>query len=374
MTERRNGTLPQTERVIREGCKRGLHSDVQLFVSQDGDVVFDDVVVDGECHATLTRDTLMPLLSAAKPLTAVAVLQLVERGLLDLDAPVNEVIPEFAAGGKHAITTRYLLTHTGGFRDVDTGWPHTDWEEALQRVYSTPLEDDWIVGETAGYHVTSSWFVLGELIRRIDGRSFSEYLRQEICEPLGMTDVWNGMSEGVWQSYSDRIGRMDQLERGETRELPWHDLAHCSAAAPGGNTRGPVRQLGRFYQCLLNGGTLDGVQILQSETVGDLTSRHRVGAFDQTLQHVVDFGLGVIIDSNHSGAETVPYGYSRYCSERTFGHGGSQSSIGFADPEHGLVVCYVADRRVGEPRHQKRHREIVNAIYDDLGLAGKYTA
>lgn len=362
--------FPRTATAIRDGFRRGLHSGAQILVSQNGDVVFDDVVVDGECHAALTRDTLMPLLSAAKPLTAVAVLQLVERGLLDLDAPVGDVIPEFAAGGKHAISTRYLLTHTGGFRDVDTGWPHSDWEETLQRIYSTPLEDDWVVGESAGYHVASSWFVLGELIRRIDGRSCSEYLRQELCEPLGMADVWNGMPEDVWQSYGDRIGRMEQLERGETRELPWHDLAHCSAAAPGGNTRGPVRQLGRFYQCLLNRGVLDGVRILQSDTVDTLTTRHRVGTFDQTLQHVVDFGLGVIVDSNRYGAETVPYGYSRYCSDRTFGHGGSQSSVGFADPEHGLVVCYVADRRVGEPRHQKRHREIVNAIYEDLGLAG----
>merc|ERR1711916_291329 len=79
-----------------------------------------------------------------------------------------------------------------------------------------------------------------------------------------------------------------------------------------------------------NGGSLDGTRILQSETVDLMTSRQRVGAFDQTLQHVVDFGLGVIVDSNRYGAETVPYGYSRYCSERTFGHGGSQSSIGFA--------------------------------------------
>jgi CubicO group peptidase (beta-lactamase class C family) len=370
MTVGDNEQLPRTMSVIRDGYRRGLHSGLQLFVSRNSEVVSDDVVVDGEPHSLLTCDTLMPLLSAAKPLTAVAVLQFVERGLLDLDVPVGDVIPEFAAGGKHAITTRYLLTHTGGFREVETGWPHTNWEETLQRVYSTPLEDDWVVGESAGYHVASSWFVLGEMIRRLDGRSFSEYLRQEICEPLGMTDVWNGMPEDVWWAYGDRIGRMEQLERGETRELPWHDLSHCSAAAPGGNTRGPVRQLGRFYQCLLNGGVLDGVRILQPETVDDLTSRRRIGAFDQTLQHVVDFGLGVIVDSNRYGAETVPYGYSRYCSEQTFGHGGSQSSVGFADSEHQLVVCYVADRRVGEPRHQKRHREIVNAIYEDLGLTG----
>ncbi|MHC4878361.1 MAG: serine hydrolase domain-containing protein [Planctomycetota bacterium] len=368
MTEHQDDPLPRTTATIRSGFARGLQTGVQLFVSQHGDVVVDDVVVDREADVTLTRDALMPLLSAAKPLTVVAVLQLVERGRLDLDAPVADVIPEFAAAGKEAITTRYLLTHTGGFRDVDTGWPHADWEETLHRVFSTPLEDDWVIGESAGYHVASSWFVLGELIRRIDGRSFAEYLRDEVCRPLEMEHVWNGMPEDIWRSYGDRIGRMKQVERGETRELPWHDFAHCEAAAPGGNTRGPVRELGRFYNCLLNGGSLDGTRILRNETVSAMTSRHRVGAFDQTLQHVVDFGLGVIVDSNCYGVETVPYGYSRYCSERTFGHGGSQSSIGFADPEHGLVVCYVADRRVGEARHQKRHREIVNAIYEDLTL------
>jgi CubicO group peptidase (beta-lactamase class C family) len=375
MTAREMSPLPRTHAVIRNGFARGLHSGVQLFVSLSGETVLDNAIADvGDAStadigtaSTLTRDTL---LSAAKPLTAVAVLQLVERQRLDLDAPVAEVIPEFAARGKTEISTRHLLTHTGGFRDVDTGWPRADWMETLRRACAATLEDGWLVGKSAGYHVASSWFVLGELLRRLDGRPFPEILRREVCQPLGMTDVWNGMPEDVWHLHGQRIGRMEQLERGETRELPWHDFAHCSAAAPGGNTRGPARQLGRFYQCLLNGGVLDGVRILNPETVDDLTARHRLGAFDQTLQHVVDFGLGLIIDSNRYGAETVPYGYSRYCSERTFGHGGSQSSIGFADPEYGLVVCYVANRRVGEPRHQKRHREIVNAIYEDLGLDG----
>lgn len=370
MTKQQDGALPRTMSAIGDGFRRGLHSGVQLYVSRCGEVVFDDAVVDGEARLGLTRDTLMPLLSAAKPLAAVAVLQLVERGRLNLDAPVADVIPEFAASGKAEVSTRHLLTHTSGFRDVDTGWPHVDWDETLRRISAAPLEDDWVVGQSAGYHVASSWFVLGELIRRLDGRPFADYLREEICQPLGMEHVWNGMPDDVWHDYGDRIGPMQQWERGETRPLPWHDPAHCAAAAPGGNTRGPVRELGRFYNCLMNGGELDGVRILQSETVAAMTARHRVDVFDQTLQHVVDFGLGVIVDSNRHGAETVPYGYSRYCSERAFGHGGSQSSIGFADPEYGLVVCYVADRRVGEPRHQKRHREIVNAIYTDLELTG----
>lgn len=358
--------LPRTTEVIVNGCRRGLHGAVQLYVSRHGRTVFDGVV--SATESPVQPDTLMPLLSSAKPLTAVAVLQLVERGQLDLEQPVADVIPEFAASGKGQVTTRHLLTHTAGFRNVDTGWPSAEWQQSVQRICAAPLEDDWIVGETAGYHVASSWFILGELIRKLDGRSFSEYLREEVCLPIGISSVWNGMPEDVWQQSVDRVGRMEQTERGTTRTLPWHDQVHCAAASPGGNTRGPVRELGRFYHCLLNGGSLNGNRLLREETVAEMTSRQRVGSFDRTLQHVVDFGLGFIIDSRRYGADTVPYGYGRYCSSQTFGHGGSQSSIGFADPAHQLVVCYVADRRIGEPKHQRRNREIVNSVYEDLNL------
>ena len=239
------------------------------------------------------------------------------------------------------------------------------------RICESPLEEGWKIGESAGYHTSSSWYILGELIQRVDPRrrSYSQYLREEVCLPIGMSHTWNGMPELVWSDNVDRIGPMSQLEKGKVELLPWHDLDHCQAVSPGANTRGPVRELGRFYNCLLNGGELDRQRILSNESVDLLTARHREGLYDQTLFHTVDFGLGVIVDSNRYGADTVPYGYSPYCSDRTFGHGGSQSSIGLADPNAELVVCYVADRRIGEPRHQKRNREIVSAIYRDLGLA-----
>ena len=83
-----------------------------------------------------------------------------------------------------------------------------------------------------------------------------------------------------------------------------------------------------------------------------MTSRHRVGQYDQTLGHIVDFGLGFIIDSNQYGADTVPYGYGRYASPRTFGHGGAQSSQGYCDPENELVAAYLFNGRPGEGQHQ----------------------
>jgi CubicO group peptidase (beta-lactamase class C family) len=366
-----DAVLPVTATVIRTGIERGLHTGVQLYVSRRGDVVVDSAVGESSPGVAMSRETIMLWLSAGKPLTAVAILQLVEQGRLELDGRISDWIPEFAVGGKRDIRLHHLLTHTGGFRNVKSGWPHSSWDQTIARICAFPIEDDWRVGETAGYHVSSSWYILGELIQRMDpqGRSFSQYLREEICQPLGMVETWNGMPEDFRTQNSERIGEMSQLEKGAVKLLSWHDSEHCRAASPGANTRGPVRELGRFYDCLLAGGVFNGQRILREESVELLTTRHREGSFDQTLFHTVDFGLGVIVDSNRYGADTVPYGYSPYCSEQAFGHSGSQSSIGFADPAVELVVCYVANRRVGEGRHQKRHREIISAIYRDLGLA-----
>ena len=181
-----------------------------------------------------------------------------------------------------------------------------------------------------------------------------------------MTHTWNGMPWSVWSLYDDQLGVMSDRVRGETSELPWHESMFCEAPAPGGNTRGPVHELASFYQCLLNGGELNTRRVLNPETVAEMLQRHRVGIFDQTLQHVIDFGLGLIINSNRYGIDSVPYGYGSEASEQAFGHGGSQSSIGFADPVRDLIVCYAANCRPGEGQHQKRHREIMRALEADL--------
>ena len=100
-----------------------------------------------------------------------------------------------------------------------------------------------------------------------------------------------------------------------------------------------------------------------------MTTAQRVGLFDETFKHVMDWGLGLIVDSNRYGADTVPYGYGPYSSPRTFGHGGSQSSVGMADPEHALVVCVAFNGLPGEGKHDIRLRRFMAAVYEDLGLA-----
>lgn len=159
--------LPRTLAVIQVGIERGLHFGVQLFVSRDLDPVVDLAVGENQPGEPLTSDLLLPWLSAGKPITAVAVMQLVEEGRLDLDRPVMQLIPEFGQGGKEAITVRHLLTHTAGIDAVALGWPGTPWDEIIARICAAPLKAGSIAGETPAYDPQRSWFILGEIVQRL---------------------------------------------------------------------------------------------------------------------------------------------------------------------------------------------------------------
>jgi CubicO group peptidase (beta-lactamase class C family) len=142
---------------------------------------------------------------------------------------------------------------------------------------------------------------------------------------------------------------------------------------PGAGGRGPVRELGRIYEMLLNRGRgpAGSSPVLRPQTVEALTARHRAGMYDHTFRHVIDWGLGFIVNSAMYGVDTVPYGYGPFASSRTFGHGGSQSSTAFADPEAGLAVALAFNGMPGEAQHDRRLRAVVGALYEDLGLNQK---
>jgi CubicO group peptidase (beta-lactamase class C family) len=364
--------LPTTVEAIESGRREGLHLGAQLYVSQGGDPVADLALGEARPGVPLSRDDLVVWLSASKPVAAVAVAQLWERGALGLDDPVRLHIPEFAAGGKQDVTIRHLLTHTGGFRMLEVGWPEASWDEILARICARKLEPRWVPGEKAGYHLTSSWFVLGELVRRLDGRSFSSYVRREVFEPLGMDDCWIGMPEERFRDYGERIVESFDTAEGRCEPHGWAAGPRVVRPSPGGNGRGPMRQLAWLYEALLAGGTLIGRRgsrrILGPQTVEAITARHRAGLFDHTFQHVLDWGLGVIVDSNQYGADTVPYGYGRLCSRRTFGHSGYRSTAAFADPVHRLAVALAFNGTPEADAHERRIRAVLEAVYRDLGL------
>lgn len=360
--------LPRTCGLIEQGQADGLHIGAQVYVSQAGRVVADGATGDSRPGVPLAPDSLVLWLSAGKPVAAVAILQLAERGLLALDDAVAKHLGEFGEGGKQAVTVRHLLTHTAGFRWVDVGGPGTPWDEILARICRAPLERGWVPGRNAGYHPHTSWYVLGELVRRLDGRMFAAYVREEIFGPLGMVDSWIGMSREALAAYGQRIAPLWDMGGGGLSLHPWstpEGITHC---APGGSGHGPLRELGRLFEMLLGGGQRDAVRLLSSESVRAMTSRQRAGMLDETFRHVIDWGLGVILNAPRAGGSPVPYDYGRHASPETFGHGGSQSSAVLADPAHGLVVALAFNGRPGEPRHQRRARAAIEAVYLDLGL------
>jgi CubicO group peptidase (beta-lactamase class C family) len=368
--------LPHTRAAVEAGIDEGLHLGAQVYVSRQGETVADFALGEDRPGVPLTPGHLLLWLSSTKPVAAVALGQLWERGLLELDDPVARHVPEFAAEGKEGITLRHLLTHTAGIRMVDTGWPGAPWEEIVARISARKPEPRWTPGRRAGYHLASSWFILGEVVRRADGRPFDRYVRDEVFEPVGMEDCWVGIPPETYRAYAamDRIGTMWHTEFPEPRAHGWITEERAARTHPGGNGFGPMRELGRFYEMLLARGTLDGRRTLSPQTVEALTSPHRVGMMDATFKHVLDWGLGFIVNSNRYGPETVPYGYGRHASPRAFGHSGYRSSVGFADPEHGLAVAVGFNGTPDNERHERRVRSVLDAVYKDLGLAGEEIA
>lgn len=362
--------LPKFTAELEAGITAGLHLGGQAYISKADEVIADFGFGISQPDVPVTPETLMPWMSGSKPLAAVAIGQLLERRLVQLDDPVIRFIPEFGQGGKSTITLRHILTHTCGFRGKGREIPGTPWDDIIASLCALPLEPGWIPGAKAGYHIASSWFILGEVVRRVDGRDYSSYVRGEICEPLGMDDSWVGMPKDRFENYGSRIGRMYLTERGAAPSpLPWHEETYCTWFAPGGGGRGPIRELGKFYEALLAGGIGERGRILKQETVELLTHPQRVGMLDETFQHKIDWGLGFIVNSSQYGPQTVPYSFGVHASPATYGHGGFQSSCGMADPTHQLILAIVLNGTPGEARHSKRIRLLNSAVYEDLGLA-----
>lgn len=363
--------VPRVAAVLQEGIDGGQHPGAQVFVARQGETLADFALGDSRVGVAMTSDTLSLWMSACKPVAAVAVAQLLESRRLLLSDPVADFIPEFAEHGKSAVTLWRLLTHTAGLRYVDTGWPRTSWSEIIQRLCDTRLEPNWTPGERARYDQTNAWFLLAEVVRRIDGRPFEIFIRDEIFLPLGMDDCWIGMPPAEFHRYGDRLSILYQTDPPPTRPFPPYDTeAGNTQCRPAANGRGPMRQLGRLYQMLLNGGELEGRRLLSPQTVYLFTSPQRVGMFDETFRHKIDWGLGFLICSNHYGYKALPYSFGPHASSRAFGHNGFQSTMAFADPAYGLVIAICPNGAPGEPTHDKRLRRVLEAVYLDLGIAG----
>ncbi len=366
--------LPRTSAVIADGITAGLHLGGQVYVSLHSRVVGAGAMGEARAGLDMAPDQLITWWSMTKAVVAVAVAQLWERDQLGLDDPVARHVPEFAAHGKGGITIRHCLTHTGGFRGGDrvrsqAQDPGQWWAEVVAGICDVRPEPRWRPGATAGYHLAAGTTMLAEVVRRVDGRPFERYVREELFVPLGMDDCWVGMPPDEVARYADRLGTMHDTTGDSAVALDRLDsqwwLTRCM---PGGNGRGPMHELARLYEALLGGGARPAprgrdeppVRILEVQTVEAMTARHRAGMVDKTFRITCDWGLGFAIDNVAMG---------RHCSPRAYGHGGAQSSLAFADPEVALAVAIQTNGMPSPGEHYRRFSAISSAVYEDAGLA-----
>lgn len=353
--------LTKTLDYIQSTLQQGLHIGAQICVDLNGQIA-DFCMGDDGRGKPITPQTSLLWLSAGKPLLAALAGIFFDQQILSPDTPVASIIPEFAQNGKEGVTVRHLLTHTAGIRRATNTWSSGPDVDVLSRICRSPIETGWIVGQSAGYHVASSWTLLGELLQRLSGKPLEKLMRERLLVPLGMTATRLGISPD--EIDDPQFGRIMDTTANPPVVAKFDSTRYCAMIRPAGNIRGPIRDLAAFYHAMLKGGA----GLLRPSTVQLLTSRQRQGAFDLTFNRPMDWGLGFMLNSAHLDSSPMPYGFGKHASKETFGHGGSQSSTGLADPNHNLALALVFNGLCGDDKHTRRINETLSRVYQDLGL------
>jgi CubicO group peptidase (beta-lactamase class C family) len=317
-------------------------------------------------------DSLFTVFSTGKGVAATALHILAERGKVDYDAPIARYWPEFAAKGKERVTVRDGLTHRAGIPQMPSGLVPNDllnWDTMVAAV--AQLEPLFRPGTTTAYHALTYGWIVGELVRRIDGRPIGQFVQDEICQPLGMRDVYFGIPESV-------APRVAHLERAEpelgvpepapdslgVRAAP-RDLTRIiaeppgwRASIPGGNCVASARSLARMYAGLI--GPLGGVRLLPPDRVSTATAV-QTGDVDANLGRAINKGLGYFL----GGTPASPMGPRA----SAFGHPGAGGSIAFGDPERGLALGFAKTLLTTHADPAQSHTLLVaNRVREALGV------
>lgn len=334
---------------------------------------------DGARTRAWERDTLVNVWSTSKGPTALCAHLLADRGLLDLDAPVAQYWPEFAAAGKTDLPVRHLLSHRAGLAGLRE--PHTlaelyDWELTTARLAAT--EPWWEPGTRSGYHAVTYGFLVGEVVRRITGLLPGEFLRQEVTGPLGI-DFTIGLPQEAAGRVAELVGpsgpadpaqpgvlhRLSQLGLAALANPPvGPDVANSrawrAAEIPAANGHGTARAIAELYGIFARRGLAGTRRVLSPEAVervreGQGACRDLVlgDGFDRDTE----IGLGLWLSG--------PYG-SYGPNPRAFGHDGAGGSCGLADPEAELSLGYVMNRMGPRIADDPRKMALVEAVYAAL--------
>ncbi|MFJ8888794.1 serine hydrolase domain-containing protein [Streptomyces sp. NPDC102402] len=327
-------------------------------------------------------DTVQVVRSAGKGIAAAVPLLLHQRGQVDLDAPVGTYWPEFKANGKERVLVRHLLAHRAGLAALDTALTpgeavdHHSGPEAV-----AAQRPEWEPGTDHGYHAQTYSWLIGELVRRVTGRTIGRWIAEEIARPLGL-DFWFGLPEDE----AHRIGRIGPVEPpraqagGGLRVRPKrsvveayadpasltrrafgaidpfpdeNDPAYRAAELPASNGVATARGLARCYAAMI--GQVDGQRLFAPATLTLARTEESAGP-DRVLVVNTRFGLGYML---HGPAAPL-------LGPGSFGHPGRGGSLGFADPESGIALGYVTNGLqkgvTADPRAQALVRAVRSAL------------
>lgn len=356
------------------------------------------------------EDTLQLVFSTTKGVTALCANLLVQRGELDLDAPVAHYWPEFAAAGKAEVPVRWLLCHAAGlpYIDRDLGLEEVlAWDPAVKALADqAPI---WEPGTAHGYHAVTYGWLVGEVIRRVTGRSVGAFVADELAGPLGL-ELWIGLPDdqqarvapltnhgpgetegsvlagagagaGVGgaggSGGSDLASLIEQFLGPDTllvkalggvpglliQEGMFNRPEVRAAELPAANGVSNARSLAKLYAAMVGRvDELPGVEpLLTPEQVAAATTPQTSGP-DKVLFFETVFGLGFMLSSPFS-----PYGAAE-----SFGHSGAGGSMAFADPVNGIGFSYVMNRMLQNLAGDPRTTGLVKALYDAIGVETVY--
>ena len=336
--------LAEVERQFRAQLSPlRLFPGAALSVYCRGRLILDLVggLADTQRGAPVCPETLFPLFSGTKPFAAVALWQQIERGRLDLDDPVAAYWPAFGQNGKEHVLVRHLLSHRGGFPTTPADLPRVQWgDRQATSGAMAAISLEYEPGRTSAYHFLTQHWVCAELLRRLDGREYPDYLRQEITVPLGMPDTFVGLPMALEHRVAVLHGTDGTDDRGRimigaNRELPLHRMT-----IPGGSGVSAARDMTRFYGAIAAGGALDGVRILRPETVARMLAIEVDGQVDATFDVPVRRGLGFELGGLADPRRHWPGATS---TGRTFWHGGFGSSVCWGDADSGVAMAFLTN-------------------------------
>lgn len=355
-------TRDDVERIwtgVRGFYRSGVHPAIQLTLRRHGAVVLDRAIGHArgngpgddpsETPVPVTTDTPFVIYSAAKAVTATLVHLLDERGELHVGDRVVDYLPEYGRHGKQTITLAHILSHRAGVPNLPREVFDLDVLEDPARILDVICDTKPVSrpGKSLAYHAISGGFILQAILERVTGKPLRRLLADEILDPLGFRWGNYGVEAEdvplVGRCYATGFPVLPPLSTLLTRALgvpvgeiiaKSNDPRFLQATIPAANVITSANELGRFFELLRAGGTLDGVEILHPRTIRRATVEHSYRELDLTLGFPTRYSLGFML-----GAQVLSlYGPD---TEETFGHLGFSNVLGWADPARALSGALV---------------------------------